>query len=303
MRRSGIVASAVLLSCSVSCGRIAETPKPKLSQDHRPVIRQLTGRVMLDGSPMKEFVVSTSRHSEGSDSGAVTRVVASDGAFQIPLAEGRQYVIVAGRGFAREIVQVDVLRDHPISPITIEVRRGHRVEGRVIDAGRPLANANVSLMQYQGTSTGEVLWELVRGNYHTKSDVNGNFVIEDVKLVSTRRARIEASSTAGRSMTHVLYGDHDHVVDLVVLPVGEIFGVVGPGPLGPFWGIVMARSVIGSTWLSATTAPDGTFTISKVPSGEWDIGTFAAASSSSVVLQQRIIVSGGQRTNVSLIVR
>lgn len=105
---------------------------------------RITGRVMLDGTPVRYFGVSVLQADEWTVEREPTAFRQPDGRFDIAFDGRPLHVVMAGPGFAREVVAVD----HAADVGVIEVHRGRTLEGHVRDAaGMPIADAEVYLDQ------------------------------------------------------------------------------------------------------------------------------------------------------------
>ncbi len=271
------------------------------------ISHRVHGRVTLDGEPVTYFGVTTTHNPLFAASDYPTTVRSRDGSFSVDLPSGTWSLIIAGPGFARYVVPNIVARDgftHP--PLSVEVSRGHDLEGSVVvSSGAPVPRARVRLMNSERPDTGDLLWELARGNQSAVTDVRGHFQISHVAtgITGASSPRIAAYAAAGTSLTQTVSGAGTSI-SLPILPLGAINGtVVGgarkPGTLGDFF--VVTRSVTNpESGLTANVTTDGSFRFDGVPEGEHDIGTFTTSGRLRLLLTGRIIVIAGQTTTVSL---
>lgn len=271
----------------------------------------ITGRVLLDGQPVRQFVVTLT-----ADAGFVgvyepPRVVRSkDGRFKLPLmGKGARDVIIAGRGFARHVIlRGEIEERHTPNLGDIAVEQGDTIQGSVLDStGAPVANARVALISTPTMFSEEPkdeLRQLSIGNIVAITDDRGKYILEGV-APNVRRGghapEIRAWSSDQASLPVPMpYGNA--TLDLKVAPTGVI-EVAANGPAESFIWVRPAsdpKTLLRPRRTGFTGT--GTTTFDQVPVGDYivELVTVQRGVGLQVVGSQRITVTAGTTVSVTL---
>jgi hypothetical protein len=266
----------------------------------------LTGRIVLDGKPVREFAIVLTR-----DAGSVgvyerPRVIRSnDGRFTLRPEEKGRDVVIVGREFARHIVlrsEIEELKKPDLGDIAVSP--GNTIRGTVRDEkGVPLANAHIALIttptKFAEDATDDWV-QLSVGNLATTTDARGNYVLEGV-AANLRRGSNHPELTAWTSDRASLpvpmpYGNA--AVDFNVAPTGAIEVTTN----GPPESIVMAEQVSNPHTALRARRPSvgtGTTMFDRVPAGDYVVSLITPRLATKVV-QQRVTVTAGSTTSITL---
>jgi hypothetical protein len=267
----------------------------------------LTGRVVLDGKPVREFAIVLTR-----DAGFVgvyerPRVVRSnDGRFTLQADEKGRDVVIVGRGFSRHIIlrsEIDELKMPDLGDIAVS--RGDTIQGTVRDEkGIPLANAHVALIttpiKFSEDATNDWV-QLSVGNLATVTDAHGSYLLEGVAANFRRGSNHPELSawTVDRAALPVGMPYGNATVDFSVAPTGAI-EVATNGPAESF---VTAEPVRDPRTALRPRRPGfagtGTTIFDKVPAGEYVVMLITPRLATKIV-QQRVTVTAGSTTSLTL---
>jgi protocatechuate 3,4-dioxygenase beta subunit len=187
----------------------------------------ISGRVLLDGRPMTNYVLIPAPASNDRSDDDATLIRAVDGRFaKRELPTGTWIIKIAAQGC--ELAKVDGVvteagKVHDIGDVTLQ--RGPRVSGHVYESsGVGVSGARVSV-GWPG-ETGP-MHALLEGRAEATTDASGAYVLDAVPRASffPRRPIRASHPTLGISEEHDL-GDTETTVDFTLNPVGGIDGVV-----------------------------------------------------------------------------
>lgn len=231
----------------------------------------------------------------------------NDGTFEMnEVSPGTYDVMIRGPEFSEYI-----RRDVKIEPGkttdlgTIELVRGRRLTGKVVDKSGPVAGAKVKLGQMLFSAEGsESQMENIETMYGVRSSVTdqaGEFVIIGVPTKAT--TLVADHPERGRSTgMPVPEGTTDVALGTITLRgFGSIVGVVTQKgkPLGH---VTVSQSTKGggATASFAQTAEDGTFTMSKVPEGTIVLQAMQQQMMSMKSASATVNVVAGKQTKVTI---
>jgi hypothetical protein len=267
----------------------------------------ISGRVLLDGEPVREFAIALTI-----DAGFVgvyepPRVFRSrDGRFKVPLgAKGPRDVVIVGRGFARQIILRSEIEERKTTDLgDVVVSHGDTIQGVVRDEkGLPLPNARVAVLTTPTMLSEEPkdeMRQLTIGNVLVTSDGRGTYFLEGVASNLRRdlgRPEVRAWTSDRASLpVQMPYGNA--TIDFNVAPAGSI-EVTATGPSGSFVSVQPAGD--SKTFLQPRRGDSGrgsTTTFDQVPAGEYDVSLLSPKG--QLIARQRISVAGGTVTAVTI---
>jgi protocatechuate 3,4-dioxygenase beta subunit len=226
---------------------------------------RIAGTVVdADGRPVAGASVAPSNMSTGQQSHFRWARADTDGRFEVTVAEpGRAILVANARGHARsEPVEIEVTGGQRVEDLTLALRRGHTLEGRVVDpAGRPIEGVELS-----ASPGSEVVW----------TDADGRFAIED-RPAGTVVLNLRQEGHLSRELPVDLVPDGELVE--VVLPTAEVTGTLRAADGTPAGGYKVQLTDRESEWWSSTafqvtTAADGSFRFRGVADGTYLLRVF-----------------------------
>jgi hypothetical protein len=257
------------------------------------------GFVTLDGRPVTYFGVTVLRDHTRLlfHPNPPVHIHAEDGRFNVRVPQSGEWdVVISGPGFAREVVDnVGIGAGYANTPLKIAVSRGNTIRGTVKDSSSlPVSGATVSIVQSSATPTGDVLWELARGNLTTVTDSNGNYHIEGVTSVSGNGYISATKLPDGVSLPKQL-PTTDTSVELVLSPIGVIDGIVA----GTVNTVMIVAEPVTDPQARLFTSIDrnGTFRFENIPIGDYTIRVYQRSQWEKFL---RVSVLAGQTTKVTL---
>lgn len=233
--------------------------------------------------------------------------VGPDGKFELrDLAPATYDVAIRGPEFTEQI-----RRDVKIEPNkgtdlgTIELVRGRRLSGKVVDKNGPVAGARVKLGDMLFSSEGaEAQMENIESMYGVRSaetDQSGDFTIVGVPTKPT--TLLAEHSERGRSTgVPVPEGDADVALGTVTLHgFGTIVGTVTQKGK-PFGRVTVSQSTKGggATASFVQTSDDGSFTMAKVPEGTIVLQAMQQQMMSMKSASTTVTVVAGKQTKVTI---
>lgn len=210
----------------------------------------------------------------------------ADGSYAIHgLAAGTytvQFVDPQNRGYASEyyddqatagaatpvVVAVGVPRTH----VDAQLGLGGSISGRVTNAaGEPLAGIDVWA---SNGSSGTGARTGADGRYRIGGLVTGSYVVQfsDVQSPGYQREYYDdkASSEAATPVA-VTSGSDTAGIDAQLALGGAIAGTVRDASGAALGGVSVQALRLGGGWASATTTPNGTYTLTGLPAGQWRV--------------------------------
>jgi protocatechuate 3,4-dioxygenase beta subunit len=188
-----------------------------------PALASITGRVVLDGSPVRYFGVLVTKTPDKLYFESVTTVNDDAGAFaQNDIAPGAWSVVILGPGFATKTIANVVTHDgQPTDLGTIVVERGRVVRGRVTDGNnRPVPGALVVAGSSLFSIASSRVDQRVQGDTSTRTDADGRY---ELVGVPTEDLRIVARTATASAVERTLAPD-ETAVNFVLQEVGTVVG-------------------------------------------------------------------------------
>jgi len=249
------------------------TPANVAPAAREPRGARLVGRVMLGGSPVRDFAIALTPSFKRPTHLSGVEVHTKDGRFDtvFPASETAD-VIIAGPGFLRHAIAGVALPAGEITDLgVIDVVRGHTIQGRLTDEqGQPVAGAPVTIHASPAGGDGS-LASLLDGDSRTTTDRDGRYEITGVgHLPMGYPPRISSVIDGRLAALDRRLPDDDATIDLVMHPVGQIGGsVTGVDPKRE---AIVIRSVSdpAASILAPLTA-DGAFHLDNVPADTYDV--------------------------------
>ena len=228
----------------------------------------VSGRVLFDGKPVDRVVVAIVRGPIFFEPPEVFERRASDGRFRlVNLAPGEATIVVASPGAARAFyLHREIARDAPIDLGDVVLPKGFTIRGTVTnEAGAPVPDAEVSLLQTQFADPLTPAQDLALGNLHAVTDRRGAYSIPAFTVIDERRwATLSVAAHDGRiSWTQTVPTDNA-VMDVVVSPKATLQGSI---TIADVKGLTVESASMRRGFLSANLEPDGSFVV-EVPSGD-----------------------------------
>ena len=265
-----------------------------------PRLATLTGRVLLDGTPMTSFGVLLTRPQFVVNRDPIG-VHGTDGRFELRgVTPGAWGLLVAGPGTSLErITEISVAEGARIDLGDISLTRGQRVTGQVRDAaGDPVAGARVAIGDLEGDHDPLQRW--FSGDLDATTDARGRFVLDGVPARSPgARPRIISAihPRRGTSRDRDL-PDAGGEVELTLLATGAIEGVID-GLLPDRIVTMMARCGRRSA-RTAMVESAGEFRFDGLPPGTYELEMIVPPGRPRAA-PVTVAVAAGQRAAVRLI--
>jgi hypothetical protein len=284
---------AVGLALVMGCAQPAVPPiaPPTIASQHVATCH-VSGQVFKNQQPVELFGVAVVGSAEILID-RVTEIRHRDGSFDVEVPQcGYQDVVIGGPGFARRMfsgVQIDGATDLG----RIDVSDGRVVRGRVTDAaGQPVPDVTVRIGSTIDIS--DPLVRILNGRYETTTDRDGAYEFTGISQINRANgSHISAGVTGRLSSGEFRFPDQDVTMNLVVLPIGSVFGNVAQTPqTTPH--IVFLRSISNPALILGAIANAGRFEIDDVPIGDYDAFDDPLAKTT-----KRIGVAAGAAVNVS----
>jgi protocatechuate 3,4-dioxygenase beta subunit len=262
-----------------------------------PDLGSISGRVILDGKPVRSFGLVVSGHPEHTLFDSPRLVRDETGRFAQPdIGPGTWGIVIVGPGFTRKVVEgIQLAAGGKVDVGDIVVERGRSISGQVRDQrGAPVAGAMVGVYDHKSfSSVSESMNERMQGNLFAHTDTAGRYRIDGINPAATGQ-RIEATHALGVSVERELAAD-ETTVDLVVSATGDIAGSIID--MNPRQGHAIAKSVDdtrGATFRADIDAA-GFFTFDRMPPGEYSVRILGR----NTLGRQRATVVAGQRATLT----
>ncbi len=274
----------------------------------------VTGRVLLDGSPVTSYGLLLTDHPEFSSNGAPSGIHAADGRFTLRgIQSGRWGIVLIAPGTARKTIDDIKIEQGKTTDLgNIALSHGQRISGHVRDsAGSLVAGATVTFgLMVSGLDAGP-LERSFRGQFQTTTNEAGGYAFDGIAPLGNPRAdQISAAHPDRGASPPSSVPVGDGVVDLVLAATGGIDGTVEGS--AESLGIVNASTTSDRGGrLTARVDRSGAFHFDGLPAGDYTLSMFPlpgrtgpAPASVTVVANQRakakLVVPNG---NVTLIVK
>jgi len=261
---------------------------------------RLTGRVLKDGVPVKEFALALAHDAMAPDQVMAPIVVHGDnGYFDVVSRPGEFDVVVVGKEFARKIILHVIIEKNAVKALgDIQVIGGATVRGAVLDEGHvPVGDIPVRISQ-SGLTAPSGYYGLAVGNYEVMTDAKGQFVFENYAPIQLRVQRPMISATLPKQLSSgpTALGDQ-RVVTLVLHPVGDLEGQILDGNGDPLTGGPLGVSMVAygtfKIWIVGASDLAGAFHFNDVPEGEYSLRVGDSAG-------QRVAISAGKTSQVQV---
>ena len=258
---------------------------------------KVIGKVALDGKAPVRFFVSVGDYGRPFSS--------ADGAFSLPLAEGKHAVSISGPGFVdKQIRDVVVSQDKDTDLGTIAVTAGRSISGRVLDAnGAPVAKAKVAAGALL-TGGGKELYipDESRFAKDTETDDDGRFTLEGFGPI--QQTVVAGKDGIGRSASITIPAGSDSArLELVLQATTGMDGkIMREGK--PAADVVIIANPIGALASNffTTTGPDGTFALDALAPGPYIVYPMFGGGGNKPkdIYPRRVEVVGGKRAKVEI---
>lgn len=271
---------------------VAESQKNPAAD--RSGFRKISGRVILDGRPVRLFSLVYKRPG----SVDFRSIESADGSFSVEAPSDIRELYIAGTEFSRALLTINrssgdiILND-------VVVTKGELIEGRVTDEhGQPVDGAEITILQYPERIFGVA--GRAYGNYQTIAHADGSFRFSGVFRAGSRDAVIYALASTNEASSRYQFLKYSGPVLLVVHPLGSLRGQITgltdsvqysailiplrpPEPLR--YGVV------------STVVRDGKFSFSAIPAIDYKLLMFR---NSTLVHAQRITLPANTTSDVDI---
>ncbi len=258
---------------------------------------RVVGKVALDGKAPVRFFVSVGDYGRPFSS--------ADGAFALPLAEGKHTVSISGPGFVdKQVRDVAVSQDKDTDLGTITVTAGRSISGRVLDAnGAPVAKAKVAAGALL-TGGGKELYIPDESQFakDTETDEDGRFTLEG--FGPTQLTLVAGKDGLGRSQSLTIPAGTDSArLELVLQATTGMDGkIVREGK--PAADVVIIANPIGALGSNffTTTGPDGTFALDALAPGPYIVYPMFGGGGNKPkdIYTRRVEVVTGTRSKIQI---
>jgi protocatechuate 3,4-dioxygenase beta subunit len=282
-----------------------------------PSLTVLKGRVLQDGKPVPYFGVAVAEPAEWQWRQAFpTAVRAADGRFSIPnVSTGAHAVVISGPGFTRTLIEAQVTEGQTYDLGDINVQRGQRVTGRVLDGDRkPVSGALVRVNQISSVMIGDdddndklTLHAAQQGTVKAVTTADGTFVLEDLSPPTQEPGRprtpnqIRASHPSRGIAPPRDLPETATTIDLVLEQAGGIDGRITGEPSDHDW-ITAYRTGGTANDHSSADIRDRKFRFDKLPPGEYLLVPTRNGGNEFNLAPTSVRVTSNQRTSIEIII-
>ena len=281
-----------------------------------PGVTTVTGRVLLDGAPLRSFgLIVAVRDGQGDGNWRQTpprMIHRDDGRFtQRGVLAAARTIVIGGFDIAHKVIDVDIPEGDVFDLGDINVDRGQIVRGRVTDAsGAPVAGSTVVARQQPGVVRGDPdpLQRRMLGGATATTDEHGDY--ELVGIPPPVKYDYEASVRPNRiSASHPTHGDAPaRNLDPTTTRVNFVLSVVG-GIDGKLVGAktdflyVLATSVDRAGEPTPTQIKsDRSFGFNGLPAGDYQLTLTKSASDGFTLPATRVHVQADRSVAVTIVV-
>lgn len=263
----------------------------------------LSGRVLLDGSPVQQFGVTLQTEKYSPFGGTPIGLRSDDGRFTLRNVDpGTWRVTILGRATRHKIIDgVTLERGQAIDLGDIVMERGDRISGHVRDqSGAPVSAARVMIGRRLNDDSSQ-LEQWFHGEYVTTTNESGEYEFEGVDTHSPDFATpliVARHFSAGTSLLQEL-PQGDQTIDFVLFGSGRIEGVVKGGN-GRSMSVLAKRPDEPEGRRRAFVWADA-FRFDEVPPGDYELALELPASEQG--RSERISVAEDETVKVALELR
>jgi hypothetical protein len=263
----------------------------------------VTGRVLLDGTPLSYFGAALVRQRE-MPGGRAVGISDANGCFTLIGEPGNWRLALIGPGTKPKVIDnINFEERKAVDLGDIAMERGQRISGRVRDArGKPVSGARVKIDR--GTDLHAKDSRVRRwfaGEYETTTDDDGAYSFEGIAqpeivrmppFISALHEKIGASRVQALTET-------DATIDFVLHGAGAIDGVIeGAQGRHRFVEAIGPGEPERARWMSADRT--GVFRFENVPEGEYVV---TLTGGDEVVAPEKVVVTAGTRARVKLVMK
>lgn len=264
-----------------------------------PRLAAITGRVVAGGAPVPAFGVAISSATEAAEDARPLVVRNPDGRFMVRgLDAGRDRVTIVAPGFAsRTIEAVELAAGATTDLGDLALGRGRAISGRVADeSGVPVAGAAVTVYVTRPRMPSDDGWrDMLVGARTVRTGRGGHYHLEGLPP-GTTALRIEASHASGRASSDRALAPGESVVDLQVVPTGEIRGAITGRRVAADTLVVATRVSDPASQYLAEVHVLGAFRFERLPPGDYAL----SVRDDPAIPAVRACVADGIRTRVVL---
>lgn len=272
-----------------------------------PAAATIRGRVLFEGAPLPHFGVLVTTCPRFPWIGRAIGVRTEDGRFALAgVTPGTWGFVLAGPGTSMHTIDsVTVDEGGAIDLGDIELRRGQRITGRVLDtAGAPVGGATVTIgrRSLDEHYDSEPLQAWFQCEFRTVTDATGTFAFDGITSVRPPNARptpISATHPDRGTSVCSAVPEGDAAIDLILVATGTIDGQIEGFP-GGFASVAAHRKGEPADLRSARVTASGAFAIDRVPPGDYAV-VMTGLPRKSVAPAVKVAVVANSRTTVRLV--